>query len=168
MPALRGTWELGNVELGASGLLQPAGSSPGGDQRSWLASLDARHTLLLGNSALRTWAEVLTGRAALIGGTGNLLMGRVVTGWRLGGADRGKAYVEPFLMLSAVDPDLDRPEDLLWEGAAGLNAGQWNRWRVQAQFEVRKVGSGTPPVLEALEESLVSRRAVLVQLEVGF
>jgi hypothetical protein len=168
MPALRGTWELGNVELGASGLLQPAGSSPGGDQRSWLATLDVRHTLVLGNSALRTWAEVLTGRAALIGGTGNLLMGRAMTGWRLGGADRGKAYVEPFLMLSAMDPDLDRPEDFLWEGAAGLNAGQWNRWRVQAQFEVRKVGSGTPPVLEALEESLVSRRAVLVQLEVGF
>ena len=127
-----------------------------------------RHTLRLGPSALRTWAEAITGRAALLGGTGNLLSGRVVTAWRLGGADRGKAYVEPFLMLSAMDPDLDRPEDLLWEGAAGLNAGQWERWRLQAQFEVRKTSPGTPPVLEALEESLASRRALLVQLEVGF
>jgi len=168
IPAIRGTWELGSVEVGASALLQPKGSSPGGDQSSWLAGLDVRHTLNLDAGALRTWAEALTGRSALIGGTGNLFLGRAVTAWRLGGASPGTPYVEPFLMLSAMDPDLDSPDDLLWEGAVGLNAGQWQRWRVQAQFEVRKAGAGVPPVLEALEESLASRRALLVQLEVGF
>jgi hypothetical protein len=168
LPALRGTWQLGGFQVGASALLQPEGASPGGDQSSWLTALDVRHTLPLGSGALRTWAEAITGRAAPIGGTGNLLMGRAVTAWRLGGAERGNAYLEPFVLLSAMDPDLDGHEDLLWEGALGLNAGQWERWRVQAQFEVRKAEAGVPPVLEALEESLASRRALLVQLEVGF
>lgn len=167
-PGVRGTWELGDLELGASGLVQPAGASPGGVERSWLAALDVRHTLRLGDGALRTWAEGITGRAALLGGTGNVLMGRLVTAWRLGGADRGKAYVEPFVMLSAVDPDLDRHDDLVWEGVGGLNAGRWERWRVQAQLEVRKASAGMRPVLKALEESIATRRAVLVQLEVGF
>jgi hypothetical protein len=168
MPALRGTWELGPVVVGASALLQPKGASSGGDQGSWAAGLDVRHTLPLGVGALRTWAEVLTGYAALIGGTGNMLMGRAVTAWHLGGAHAGKAYVEPFLLLSAMDPDHDRHQDLLWEGALGLNVGQWDRWRVQTQFEIRKVGSGVTPALKALDASLLSRRALLVQLEVGF
>ena len=140
--AIRGTWELGSVEVGASALYQPKGSSPGGDESSWIAGVDARHTLELDTGALRTWAEALTGRMALIGGTGNALLGRAVSAWRLGGLKDGKPYVEPFLMLSAMDPDLDSPDDLLWEGTLGLNAGQWRRWRVQAQFEVRKAGAG--------------------------
>jgi hypothetical protein len=168
MPGLRGTWELGSVVLGASALLQPEGASSGGDQGSWLTALDVRHTLPLGPGGLRTWAEVLTGRVALIGGTGNVLMGRALTAYHLGGARAGKAYVEPFVMLSAVDPDRDGPDDLLWEGAVGLNAGQWQRWRLQTQFEVRKVSPGTPPSLASLDDSLASRRALLVQLEVGF
>lgn len=168
IPAIRGSYELGSVELGASALYQPKGSSPGGDESSWIAGVDARHTLSLSTGALRTWAEAMTGRSALIGGTGNILLGRAVSAWRLGGTAGGLPYVEPFLMLSAMDPDLDSPDDLLWEGALGLNAGQWQRWRIQAQFEVRKAGAGVPPVLQALEESLASRRALLVQLEVGF
>lgn len=168
LPAIRGTWELGSVEVGASALYQPKGSSPGGDESSWIAGVDARHSLELGAGALRTWAEALTGRLALVGGTGNSLLGRAVSAWRWGGLKDGQGYVEPFFMLSGMDPDLDSPDDLLWEGALGLNAGQWRRWRVQAQFEVRKASAGVPPVLEALEESLASRRALTVQLEVGF
>ncbi|WP_224361207.1 porin [Hyalangium versicolor] len=168
MPALRGTWDVGPVVVGASALLQPKGASAGGDQGSWLAELDVRHTLNLGSGALRTWAELITGKAALIGGTGNALMGRAVTAWRIGGAKAGKGYLEPVLMVSAIDPDRDRAEDLLWEGSLGLNAGMWERWRVQAQFEVRKVGAGVSPALLSLDDGLASRRALLVQLEVGF
>ncbi|WP_224242213.1 porin [Hyalangium gracile] len=168
MPALRGTWELGPVVVGASALFQPQGASSGGDQSSWLAALDVRHSLALASGGLRTWAEVITGRAPLTGGTGNLLTGRVVSAWRLGGTEAGGMYLEPFVMLSAMDPDRDQDADLMWESALGLNVGQWQRWRLQTQFEVRKVGTGVSAALESLEDSLASRRALLVQLEVGF
>jgi hypothetical protein len=169
VPALRGTWGTANWEVGASALLQPAGANSGSDRNSWMTGLDVRHTLPLGSGALRTWAEALVGRATFLTGTeGSLLTARAVTALRLGGDGKGKAYLEPFLLLSAMDPDLDRSADLLWEGAAGLNAGQWQRWRVQAQFELRKAGAEVPPSLVALEEDLASRRALLMQLEVSF
>ncbi|MBN1210128.1 MAG: hypothetical protein JXB05_35075 [Myxococcaceae bacterium] len=169
VPALRGTWGTGNWEVGASAFLQPAGANTNSERNSWMTGLDVRHTLPLGQATLRTWAELLTGRAAFLGGTeGPLLTGRALTALRLGGEGKGAAYLEPFLMLSALDPDLDRSEDRVWEGAVGLNAGQWRRWRVQAQFELRSAGADVPPSLVALEEDLASRRALMVQLEVGF
>ncbi|MDY7229582.1 porin [Hyalangium rubrum] len=169
VPALRGTWASGNWEVGASALLQPAGANSNSDHHSWMSGLDVQHTLPLSQGGLRTWAEVHAGRATFLTGTeGPLLTGRAVTAWRWGGTSAGGAYVEPFAMLSALDPDLDRSSDLLWEGALGLNAGQWDLWRVQAQFEVRKAGAEVPASLLALDEDLASRRALLVQLQVNF
>lgn len=169
VPTVRGTWDLGSLELGASALVRPSGANAGSSETSWLAAIDAHHELPLGSGGLRTWAEVLGGRATfLIDTEGPLLMARALTAWRLGGLKKGAAYFEPFLMLTALDPDLDRSADLLWEGTVGLNAGQWERWRVQAQFELRRAGAEAPPSLLALEDNLVSRRALVVQLEVVF
>ncbi|XXF74881.1 porin [Myxococcaceae bacterium GXIMD 01537] len=169
IPTVRGTWELGTFQLGASALLQPPGTISGSDRYSATGALDLQHFLPLGGSALRTWAEVLGGRSAALGDTeGLFLMGRALLGLRLGGGAPGDTYLEPFVMLSGFDPDLDRDDDRIWEGAAGLNVGQWERWRVQAQFEAREVDPSVPALLRTLDEDLVARRALLVQLEVSF
>lgn len=168
-PALRGTWGTGNLEVGLSALYQPEGASEFGDRNGWTAGLDVHHELPLGPSALRAWAEVLIGKAsALTTPEGRFLTGRLLAAWRMGGALRGEAYVEPFLMASALEPDLERDNDWLWEGVGGLNAGQWRLWRLQTQFELRRKSDGTPAELTALKKNLASRRALLVQLEVSF
>ncbi|MDC0712498.1 porin [Stigmatella sp. ncwal1] len=168
-PALRGTWASGNLEVGVSALYQPSGASEFGDRNGWTTGLDVHHELSLGRSALRTWSEVLVGKASALTTTeGAFLTGRILAAWRMGGVLRGDAYVEPFVMASALEPDLELDNDLLWEGVGGLNAGQWRLWRLQAQFEVRKKSDGTPSELSALKKNLASRRALLVQLEVSF
>jgi hypothetical protein len=169
VPALRASWELGTLELGASALLQPAGAIDGGSNNGWMSGLDARHSLPLGQGELRTWAEVLVGRTDLLIGTeGPLLTARAVTAFRIGGAAPGKLYVEPFVMLSALDPELQKQKDLLWEGAGGLNFGQRGRWRLQAQAEVRRTEESVPAVVRTLDNNLVPRRALMLQMEVGF
>jgi hypothetical protein len=168
-PALRGTWATGTLELGLSALYLPEGASEFGGRGGWTAGLDAHHELPLGRTGLRTWAEVLVGQASALTTTeGRFLAGRLLAAWRLGGAQRGEAYGEPFLMASALEPDLERDDDWLWEGVGGLNAGQWRLWRIQTQFEVRHKSDGTPAELTSLKKNLASRRALLVQLEVSF
>ncbi|MBZ4417243.1 porin [Myxococcus sp. RHSTA-1-4] len=169
MPAVRATWDLGRLEVGASALYQPTASSVAGSGSGWMSGLDASHSLSLGVGALRTWAEVRVGRSPLLTGTqGSLLTGRLLTAFRIGGVDTGRAYVEPFVMVSALDPDLQSPDDSIWEGTGGFNVGLWKQWRLQTQFEVRRTGASFPLLLRSLDGSLVSRRALLVQMEVGF
>ncbi|NNB86732.1 porin [Corallococcus exiguus] len=169
VPAFRGTLTLGTVELGASALLQPAGSIDGGSHTGWTAGLDVQHELPVGRGALRTWGEVLVGRTELLTGLeGPFLTARALTGWRIGGGARGALFVEPFVMLSALDPDRTLHQDLVWEGAAGLNVGQFRHWRLQAQAEVREAGDAVPAVVTSLEDNLASRKAVLLQMEVSF
>ncbi len=169
VPAFRGTLRLGTVELGASALLQPAGAIDGGSHTGWTAGLDVQHELPVGRGALRTWGEVLAGRTELLTGLeGPFLTARALSGWRIGGGTSGALFVEPFVMLSALDPDRTLHQDLVWEGAAGLNVGQLRRWRLQAQAEVRKAGDAVPAAVTALEDNLASRKAVLLQMEVSF
>ncbi len=168
VPTLRGTWGvLDSLELGAS--MQAKPSSTDGTWSNWTAGFDAKHALPIGQGELRTWAEVLVGRNELLVSTeGPLLMARALTAWRIGGGKKGGLYVEPFVMLSALDPDLKNQKDLLWEGAGGLNFGQRGRWRLQAQAEVRQTEESVPEEVRSLEKTLVPRRAMLLQMEVSF
>lgn len=169
VPMVRGTWRLGTLELGASGVLQPAGAIDGASRNGWVAGVDAQHTWALGTGELRTWAEGIAGRTQLLTGSdGPFLTGRALAAWRLGGAEKGDLFIEPFVMLSALDPDRERQRDLLWETAGGLNVGKRGLWRLQAQVEQRKTEDAVPATLRELDNDLVPRRAVLVQLEAGF
>ncbi|PTL84181.1 porin [Vitiosangium sp. GDMCC 1.1324] len=162
VPGFRGTWEvLDSLELGVSAMA---------DTRStWTAGVDAKHSLPIGQGELRTWAEVLVGRnALLVGAEGPLLTARALTAWRIGGGRKGALFLEPFLMLSLFDPDLQLPEDRLWEAAGGLNFGQRGRWRLQAQVESRRAEASVPASVQSLDNSLTDRRAVLLQMEVSF
>ncbi|QRN99035.1 hypothetical protein JRI60_08435 [Archangium violaceum] len=170
IPAIRGTWAvLDTLELGASAQVQPPGTSTSDTWSNWTAGFDARHALPIGQGELRTWAEVLVGRSdLLIGAEGPLLTARALTAWRIGSGSKGALYVEPFVMLSALDPDLQLQKDLLWEAAGGLNFGQWRRWRLQAQVESRRAEASVPATLKALDKSLTERRALMLQMEVSF
>lgn len=161
VPGVRGTWEvLDSLELGASAL---------GTSSQWTAGLDAKHSLPIGQGELRTWAEVLVGRTnQLAGSDGPLLMARAVTAWRIGGGRKGALYVEPFVMLSALDTNLQLEEDRLWEVGGGLNFGQRNRWRLQVQVESRRAEASVPAAVQSLDKSLTERRAALLQMEVSF
>lgn len=161
VPGVRGTWEvLDSLELGASAL---------GTSSQWTAGLDAKHSLPIGQGELRTWAEVLVGRTnQLAGSAGPLLMARAVTAWRIGGGRKGALYVEPFVMLSALDTNLQLEEDRLWEVGGGLNFGQRNRWRLQVQVESRRAEASVPAAVQSLDKSLTERRAALLQMEVSF
>lgn len=169
-PGVRGTWAvLDSLELGASAMLQHPGSSENGIGSNWTAELDAKHSLPIGDGELRTWAEVLVGRnELLLDAEGPLLTARALTAWRIGGSTKGALYVEPFLMLALLDPDVRQPEDRLWEAAGGLNFGQRGRWRVQAQVERRQLQASVPASVQSLDGSLEERRAVLLQMEVSF
>ncbi|WP_084610591.1 porin [Archangium violaceum] len=161
-PGFRGTWEvLDSLELGASAL--------GSSSSQWTAGFDVRHALPLGPTELRTWAEVLVGRTTqLVGSDGPLLMGRALTAWRIGGSKKGALYVEPFVMVSALDTHLQLQDDRLWELGGGLNFGQRNRWRFQAQVESRRAEASVPAAVQSLDNSLAERRAVMLQMEVSF
>ncbi|WP_257447988.1 OprO/OprP family phosphate-selective porin [Archangium lipolyticum] len=170
IPAVRGTWAvLDSLELGASAQVRPPGTSTSGTWSNWTAGFDAKHTLAIAQGELRTWAEVLVGRSdLLVGAEGPLLTARALTAWRIGSGSKGALYVEPFVMLSALDPDLQLQKDLLWEAAGGLNFGQWRRWRLQAQVESRRTEPSVPASLKTLDKSLTARRALMLQMEVNF
>lgn len=170
VPMARGTWQvLDTLELGASARGDVFSAANGGVSANWTLGVDVKHALALGFGEWRSWAELLVGRSPLLGSAqGQLLTARLVTAVRYGGLKKSRFYVEPYVMVSAVDPALSTTNDLLWEAVGGLNVGQWRRWRLQAQYEQREAEANVPAVLTTLEDDLVKRKALLVQLEVMF
>jgi len=170
VPMVRGTWQiLDTVEVGASARADAFSAASGGVNSNWTLGLDVKQALPLAWGELRTWAEVLVGRSSLLTtAEGQLLTARALAALRYGGLKKNQFYVEPFVMASAVDPALETTNDLLWEAVGGINFGQWRRWRLQAQYEHREAEANVPKLLTTLNDDLVKRRALLVQLEVMF
>ncbi len=170
VPMVRGEWQvLESLELGAGARAQVFSATSDSRWSNWTAELDAKHTLSFGWGEWRTWAEVALGRSdLLVGAQGRMLTARAVTALRFGGTRAGALYLEPFGMLSALDPDLKRTDDRLWEAVGGLNVGQWNRWRLQVQFEHRQAQGSAPTTLKTLDNDLVTRKALLLQTQVVF
>ncbi|MFY0573986.1 porin [Cystobacter fuscus] len=170
VPMARATWQvLESLELGGSARAELLGTSPSGVAANWTAGLDLKHALPFGWGEWRSWAEVLVGRSSVLSGAqGRMLTGRALTAVRFGGVSKGARYVEPFAMLSVLEPDLKTRNDLLGEGVGGINVGQWRRWRLQAQVERRVAQAAVPALLSVLDDDLVTRKALLLQLEVVF
>ena len=170
VPMARATWQvLESLEVGGSARAEILGSNPSGAVTDWTAGLDLKHALPVGWGEWRSWAEVLLGRSSVLTGTqGQMLTARALTAVRAGGVSKGSWYVEPFVMLSVLEPDLQTHDDLLGEVLGGVNVGQWRRWRLQAQVERRVAQAAVPSILRALDDDLVTRKALLLQLEVVF
>lgn len=158
----------GPLQLGVSGAWRAAQPLPGMEfERFWAAGADLSVDT---ESGFRSWVE---------GGTGSswadvnpaddehavFAYARTVAAWRLGGAGKGDPYLEVFGASGALDPGLEIRHDLVWENAAGLNAGRWKRWRGQLQFESSRTSRNTPVSL--LAETPKESRAVLLQIGVS-
>jgi hypothetical protein len=96
--------------------------------------------------------------------------GRLIVAKRFGGTKKDSRFVEPYAMAEAIDPDRVVKWDLAWEGVVGLDAGQWDRWKAQLQFETVQVATQTPHGLgpSATQPDLADRQAVLLQLGAVF
>lgn len=163
-----GRLELGPDELMAGASFQYRQVQPvvaGVYEGFWAAGLDAHHA----RGPFRVWGEFAAGSQPLdttpaTTSTPIFVGGRLVVAWRFGGAKRGAAYVEPFASGAAVDPNLDNAKDIAWEAIGGVNAGAWDRWRLQLQVEIRRDGDESPLPIQ----SVAHRDAVLVQLGAKF
>jgi hypothetical protein len=169
-------WNGGEAEMGVGGsyrLIPPQALAP--PERYWAATLDFSVDHTFGGQGLRAWLEGFTGSNSVALDTppetlGDpvFFAGRGLVGWRVGGIEKGGWYVEPYVMGSVLDVNLDNAQDGVWEAAGGLGVGQWKRWKVQAQYEVWHRSELTPTSLQAGGADLVSHRAVLVQLGASF
>ncbi len=156
----------GPVTLGASGAwrsMEPMlGAEP---ERHWAAGADLAIDHDAGG---RAWIEGLAGSSPLgISGDATFAVARAALAWRFGGAAKNAPYVEPFALAGALDPDAEIEGDLLVERAIGVNAGRWERWRVQLQLEESGVARNFPPLL-AERARVASRRMALLQMGVSF
>lgn len=141
------------------------GSQP---ERHWAGGADVALDL---DAGLRAWVEGFAGSSPLTfeadDARATFAGARAVLGWKIGGAKKDAAFVEPFAMAGALDPDLETRADLMTEIALGVNAGRWDRWRVQLQVAETRLESNLPASIAERAE-IADRRTALLQMGVSF
>jgi hypothetical protein len=163
----------GDVTLGLSGewrATQPRVAGP--IERFWAAALGASwDTTFAGSHGARVWIEGLAGSSWMTVRDEEeviFLSGRLIAAWRQGGIEAGDPYVEPFSMVSLLDPDSQVRADAAWEVVFGVNAGRWQRWRGQLQLGVRRVGDNAPLGLGRDGTALSDATTVVLQAGTSF
>lgn len=135
--------------------------------------VDLSVDLRAGKVGLRGWLDLLASvsprdPSPLSTAEPTLVAGRAILGARLGGKDRGKAYVELYGMGSWIDPSRDDEDDTVSEVVGGVSTGEWKRWRVQVQVERQAAGQRAPLRLDGGSERVTDERRVTVQLGAVF
>jgi hypothetical protein len=144
--------------------------------RLWAAGVDGELAIGLAGGGLRLWIDGIAGTSVLDTTPATpaapvFVAARATVGWHraAGGiADDGDLYVEPFVLGSVIDVNLDNRDDLAWEAAAGVSAGRWRRWRAQIQLERRRLGADAPAAITGGLTAPADRDAVIVQLGAAF
>ncbi len=161
----------GPIEVGVSGEWRAAEPLVGaGLRRFWSAGLDTVLDVDFGRHGLRVWGEVLGGGSWIDedpadGRDTTFAATRAIAAWRLGGGNDGDKYIEPYVMVGVLDPNLRVGADLMREVAAGVNLGVWRRVRLTFEYEAWRVERNTPPLLLA---SLQDRDAFVFQVGGAF
>jgi hypothetical protein len=141
-------------------------------KRFWSAMVDYSRTVLLGPGLLRGWAEVMVGssnRSSNEPATEPTFVAvRGILSYVLGGKVDGAPYVEPFVMVTVLDPDVDIRADGVTELALGVNAGRWDTWRFQLQLGLRDISENTPLRLGKNGENLTDLTYAILQAGVDF
>ena len=148
-----------------SGEAQP-GAAPG---RYGSGEVDLHYE----GQGFRVWLEGMRGTSwfdanSSDGKAAMFSSGRLLAAWRWDGAKDGEVYVEPFAMLSGIDPDDRVQQDLDWEAVGGANAGRWNRWKLQLEYSRQRAGKNSPVGVGPIGLRLPERSAVLLQLAANF
>ena len=140
--------------------------------RYWNAGLEVEIDLADAGYGLRLWGDAMYGTshlaAAALGDADRPFAAAALTaGYRLGGADTGARYVEPYLGAGWFNPIADRKRDDTAEVVVGVAGGLWKRWRVQGQFAYQNAKALRPAGLLGTAD-INDRQAVAVQLSTAF
>lgn len=140
--------------------------------RFWAGGVDAEVDLHDAGLGLRLWADALVGQSHLAADSADqpttFLAGQVIAGWRLGGAKKGKRYLEPYVLAAYLNPDLGHKLDHVADTAVGLAGGRWKRWRAQVQASRLGTWSRRPPALGGFDVDVDDRISVSAQLGAAF
>jgi hypothetical protein len=154
---------------GSSRLMVPAPAAA--PERYWAAALDAEVKL----AGLRVWAEGYLGTTSKLfdvtpamGDDPLFVAGRLLAAWRAGGREDNDWYLEPFVLVSLLDGNLDVAGDLVSEYAGGLAGGRWQRLRAQLQVQAYREGDNASPLFVVNGEALADQEAVILQLGAAF
>lgn len=163
--------------LGFSGEWRPAEPVPGeGSSRFWGVGVDFAWASRKKAGGLRAWVEGFCGSSwqdsnAFDGTSTTFVAGRTVLAWRFKGEQKGRLFFEPYARASIADPDTSMASDLVNEVTGGLNAGLWERLRVNLEVQHQQFSRNVPSSLglEPLAAaSPKSRTALIVQVGGGF
>jgi hypothetical protein len=140
--------------------------------RYWNAGLEVEVDLADAGYGLRLWGDAMYGTshlgAAALGDADRPFAAAALTaGYRLGGADSGARYVEPYVGAGWFNPIADRKRDDTAEVVVGVAGGLWKRWRVQGQFAYQNAKALRPAGLLGTAD-INDRQAVAVQLSTAF
>jgi hypothetical protein len=140
-------------------------------RRYWAGGLDLEADLP--GAGLRVWADVIAGSGpfgwvAAADEAVPFVVAQAVIGWRRGGGDRGKKFVEPFASASYVNPNARTKRDVVTEVKVGVAGGRWKRWRAQAQVALQNAEAERPAKLGGFDVDVDDRVSVTAQLGAAF
>jgi hypothetical protein len=149
--AARATARIGEVRLGA-GYEHRVGSPAELEVEHYATgNVDAVLDTPLGSGGLRIWAEAVAGESwyeheskPVDDEDATFVCLRLIAAYRFGGASYGEPYLEPYGMVSGLDPDTEVTSDVILEGVVGLNVGLWDIARIGLQGELVRVGRNFP------------------------
>lgn len=165
---------LGDAEVALSYQHRVGTPRPFEQTYHWTAGADLVLDMELAGGGLRAWAEGMAGESWLEhedkpadDELATFVMGRAIVAPRFFGTAPRELYLEPFAMLSVLEPDAGGVvSDLVWELAVGMNTGFWDLLRVGIQGEVVRGERNVPDGY--LLGTNPDRIAVLGQVGVNF
>ena len=137
-------------------------------RHAWAGAVDAT----VDWHGLRLWAEATVGSSWLVADPNRdsaiFVEARTVLAYRLGGAHEGARYLEPYTQLGLLEPDTRIADDLVIEATGGINAGRWQRWRVQLELELWRIDANAPVGITQALTRATDHTAVLLQVAAAF
>jgi hypothetical protein len=174
-----GRFEVGRKRwaLGVSGEWRPAEPVPGeGTKRFWAAGGDLALAPRKKTGSLSIFLEGYTGENwqddnAFDGRSAYFVAARTLVARSFHVSGKARLQLEPYLRLSALDPDTSVADDLLGEATGGINIGALDHLRLNVEVQERRTSRNVPPALglEPLGAAAPRERTLfLVQLGAGF
>jgi hypothetical protein len=147
----RATMRVGHVALGAAYEHRVGSPAELEVEHYATGNVDAVVDAPISGGGLRIWVEGIAGESwyehevkPADDADAVFVCLRLITAFRFGGARYGEPYIEPYGMISALDPDTDVTSDMVIEEVLGVNVGLWDLVRVGLQGEIARVGRNFP------------------------
>jgi hypothetical protein len=169
----RAQGQIGDVTLGVNYEHRVGTDEELEPSHYWTFGADVVLDAELGQNGIRIWAEVMDGASwfehrlkPVDTYDAVFVMTRLIGAFRFGGTRREAFYVEPYGMVSILEPDTDLASDLVFEEAIGVNVGLWKRARVGLEAEFQKAQPNFPERYFLSENA--DRKALVLGAQVAF